>query len=214
MPATRTGTLAAFKRVGDLPGLGPAGDDRLELQLLGELQGVEDLVAMLGVEDHRLLPLGIGDQGGEPGVGVGAGACLACGLGPDLVVGQGAAELLLDRSIRSRRRCRGSAPPRRRPAAAGRVGSRRRCGGGSLTFRATRVGHDHLAGDPAVEVDHAALAGDQAAGRLDVGREDAVGPGHRDVLAVGVERRAGPQLGLELRRRRRSPGSRSGCRSR
>ena len=65
-----------------------------------------------------------------------------------------------------------------------------------------RVGDHQLAGHPAVQVDQAALARDHAAGRLDERGQDAVGPGHRDVLAVGVQGRCWCAARAETGRRR------------
>ena len=143
-------------------------------------------------------PLAYGARAASLGSGTGGATPCGLRLGGHLVVGQGPAELLLDRlePVEALLRRASGASPWPRPGG-DRVGPDE---GGDVDVQGHAVGQDHLAGDPAVEVDHAALAGDRAAGRLDVGGEDAVGPGHGDQLAVGVQGRAGPQLGLELGR--------------
>ncbi len=63
--------LGLLERIGHLPGLGASRDHRLELELADDLERVQDLDLLLGVQDHRLLAAGVGDQGLEPGIGAG-----------------------------------------------------------------------------------------------------------------------------------------------
>ncbi len=73
---------------------------------------------------------------------------------------------------------RGRGPVRDACAALGIAGDE----SGNRHVESRGIGDDELARNPATQVDHAALARDQSAGRLHVGGQDAVGPGHRDVF--------------------------------
>src|SRR4051794_22380694 len=108
-------------------------------------------------------------------------------LAPDLVIGQGATELLLDRLEPLAMALALVTPlaPARAEAATGPFAAPVRRPSGDVDVHRQLVHPDELPGDPAVEVDEAPLARDLAAAGagLDVGREDAVGPGHRDQAA-------------------------------
>ena len=85
-----------LERVGNLPGLATSRDHRLELQFLGDRQGVENLGAMVGQEDHWLLALRIGDKSAEARVKGRGSHTLGPGLGHDLAVAQRPAKVLAD----------------------------------------------------------------------------------------------------------------------
>ncbi len=59
--------LLQFSR--DLPRLDPAAEDRLHLQLVGELQSAEDVRLAVGREDDRLLAADVRQQRFQPRVG-------------------------------------------------------------------------------------------------------------------------------------------------
>ena len=96
MPPTRTGTLASLSASATFQASEPPEITPLSLRSLDDLECVEDFDLLLGVEDHRLLALGVRKECLEPGIGRrGSLAAVAC-LGDDLVVGDGLLEKLLD----------------------------------------------------------------------------------------------------------------------
>ena len=85
-----------LERAGNLPGLATSRDHRLELQFLGDRQGVENLGAMVGQEDHWLLALRIGDKRAEARIKGRGSHTLGPGLGHDLAVSERPAKVLAD----------------------------------------------------------------------------------------------------------------------
>ena len=152
---------------------------------------------MFGMEDDGLLAEGVRLKGCEAGVEGGSIFFQGAGFFDDFVVVEGVAELLLEVVEAVFALLAGVGI-----VVVGLGGFILGLGGGyvvgDIDMKGDFVGEDELSGNPAVELDDAALTGDEAGGGMSKGCEDAVGASDGDEVALGMEGGAREKLGLEL----------------